>query len=166
MKRFLIISLMVCFTAMLASQAHCQSAKEAMKALKKMDVRTEVGVSYQDYSPLVSDCKVEVDSFLESKAAKKSPEFAAHLKKAMDYYLLAKKIWDLKFMVSRPNDFPTVDSDIGQAIRSLFPEAKSKKPTGPETYGDTRSYYYIPEVLNDIWVKAGKESKKAAVYLE
>jgi hypothetical protein len=166
MKRFLIISLMVCFTAMLASQAHCQSAKEAMKALKKMGVRVEVGVSYQDYSPLISDCKVEVDSFLESRAAKKSPEAALHIKKAIDYYLLAKRLWDIKFEFSPPLDLIAVDSPGGGFVRKIYPEAKSSKIPPQENLRDPLSYYFIPEILNDIWVKASKEAAKAALLMD
>jgi hypothetical protein len=153
-----------------------KSAKEALKELKKIEARTETGISYRDYPKVLADAKVEVNEFLESKEAKKKPQLAEHIKKALDYYLIAGDIWNIKFMRGRPNDIIPTNSSEGKIIYKLYPKAKShlpKAPSGVRTTPGLERFisqsgpdYYIPEVLNDIWGDASKEIKKAANYFD
>jgi hypothetical protein len=106
-----------------------QSSKEAFKALKKDEARTETGVSYQDYPQIIADAKVDIDSFLAGKEAKKNPQFADHIKKAMDYYIIAGKIWNIQFAEAGMQiDTPGINNEYGQMIRRLYPKAKPERP--------------------------------------
>ena len=88
MKRTLAVFLVMLFWSV--GLAYGQSAKEAFKALKKVEARVETGVSYKDYPQVIADAKAEVNMFLEGKEAKKIPQFTEHIKKAMDLIHLEK----------------------------------------------------------------------------
>jgi len=172
MKKMLSVILIMLFGSV--GLAYGQSAKEAFKALKKVEARTETGVSYKDYPEVISDAKVEVDGFLRSKEAKKNSEVAEHMKKAMDYYLLAGDIWRMKFNRGNANDLIYPDTDEGRLVAKLYPKAKprgSKLPAGVRSTPEmersmARPVYFIPEILSNIWGDATKELKMASEYLK
>jgi uncharacterized protein YneF (UPF0154 family) len=72
-----------------------QTAKEAIKALKKLEAKTQVGISYQDYAPALGDALFEVKTFLESPDAAKMPQLSESLKKVMECYSYAKGFYDI-----------------------------------------------------------------------
>lgn len=69
MKRMLALILIVLFGSV--GLAYGQTAKDAIKALKKLEAKTESGMSYQKYREALGDTNAEVKIFLESKAGKK-----------------------------------------------------------------------------------------------
>lgn len=160
--------------------AHAQTAKEAYKALKKVEARTETGISYKEYPQIIADAKVEVDGFLETKEANKKEKFANHIKKAMDYYLLAGNIWRIEFSNIEPENTITANSQEGKLIAKLYPKARAeliKRPREgdiiPSLQKEFESYrlrkgpvYYIPEILKNIWADASKELKAASEFLK
>ena len=72
-------------------------AQQALKALKKLNARVSVGVSYKDYPQALSETKYEVELFTESPAAKDLPEAAALMKSALKDYEEAYRLWRIKF---------------------------------------------------------------------
>ena len=70
-----------------------QSAKDAVRALQKLQARVEAGISYRDYAPALGDALFEVKLFLRNPEAKTKPELAAAISKAMGYYQTAGEIW-------------------------------------------------------------------------
>jgi hypothetical protein len=70
-----------------------QSAKDAVRALQKLQARVESGISYRDYAPALGDALFEVKLFLRSPEAKTKPELAAAVSKAMEYYQTAGEMW-------------------------------------------------------------------------
>lgn len=159
-KKLLAVILIVLFGSV--GLAYGQSAKDTYKALKKVEARVETGVTYKDYPQVISDAKAEVNIFLEGKDAKKNPQLAEHIKKAMDYYTTAGKIWSIKFALSSGTlDTPGTDNEYGRAIKRLYPKAKAEM--SPSGEGQS---YVISNVLSQIWVDASKEIKKASEYLK
>jgi hypothetical protein len=73
-----------------------QSARNALNAVKKLEARTEVGVSYQEYSTVVGEAWGDIKVFAESSEGKKLPEFSFLLVSAMGKYKLALDIWQDK----------------------------------------------------------------------
>ncbi|MGD0217487.1 MAG: hypothetical protein ABSC45_08265 [Desulfobaccales bacterium] len=57
------------------SIAFSQSAKDALRAMKKLQARTQAGISYNDYAPALGEAKFEINLFLESPAAKENYKF-------------------------------------------------------------------------------------------
>jgi hypothetical protein len=72
------------------------SARNALNAVKKVEARIEIGVSFGDYASVVGDAWFEVKIFIESPDGKKVPEFSMLLTKAVSDYKLALEIWQNK----------------------------------------------------------------------
>ena len=75
----------------LTGVGHAQSSQSAYKALKKFDVVGTTGTTKVKLYELWGDTKVEVEAYLESKAAKKNPQFAAELADVLKEYEKAVK---------------------------------------------------------------------------
>jgi len=159
-KRILALILIVFFAV--AGEAFGQTTKEVFKALKRVEARVETGIAYKDYPQVIADAKVDVDAFLASKEAQKNPQFSEHIKKAIDYYLAAGKIWNIEFdspYNNRLNDIVTENSPLGLIIRKLYPKAPLERTQiGP--------IYNIPEVLASVWKDASKELNFASKFLK
>jgi hypothetical protein len=160
MKKLLMLIVMLLTVFSFVELAYGQSAKDAIKALKKIEARTETGITKKDYSAALADTKVEVNLFLESKAGKKNPQLTDHIKKALYLFEIANTIWGEKFTpyATRYEQIGAVavDSDYGKLIRKLYPKARTSKP----------GEYIVDIVLSDIWADASKEIKMLVNYLE
>jgi hypothetical protein len=82
-----------------------QSAKDAFKALKKLEAKCQSGISYRDYGPALGDAKFEFNMFLESEEAKIKPELANSINKAMGHYIAAGTIWDTFLALTKGKRF-------------------------------------------------------------
>jgi hypothetical protein len=167
MKRAFVVIFVILFG--FVGLAYAQSAKDAYKALKKLEVRTQAGVSYRDYPAVLTDAETEVDLFLKSKAAKKNPQFSEHIKKAMTSYVMAMEVWKLKFGYGSPSDIIRINTTEGKLISKIYPKAKIHRSEGIGS-GTFRiqpyQYYFIPEVLSGLWSDASKEVNMASNYLQ
>ncbi len=70
-----------------------QSARAALNVLKKVEARTEIGLSYSDYSTVVGEAWGEVKVFAESPEGKAIPDFSMMLANAIADYKSALKAW-------------------------------------------------------------------------
>jgi hypothetical protein len=77
-------------------------AKAVVKALKKLQARTEIGINFQDYDSAVSDVYPEVKVFIESTESKDMPELRLVLKNAIDCYLKVRELWSIKIGSDSP----------------------------------------------------------------
>jgi hypothetical protein len=154
-----------------SQHGYCQTANDAYLALKKMEAKTQVGITYRDYAPALAETKFEVERFLESKSAKKNPELSEHLDKALTLYIHAKDIFDLKM----DGEKVFVDDIKGELVRKIYPKAISR----PWQLGESlrkvaresglpydRRVYNLSEVLSGLWGDASKEIKKSSFYLK
>ncbi|MGD0915062.1 MAG: hypothetical protein ABSB22_01280 [Thermodesulfobacteriota bacterium] len=73
----------------MVSICYGESAKEAVRALQKLQARVEAGISYRDYRPALGDALFEVKLFLSSPESKEKIELATAISKAMYYYQFA-----------------------------------------------------------------------------
>lgn len=73
------------------------TARSAIDAVRKLQTRVQVGVSYRDYPPLVSDAKYEIARFSDSAASKKIPDVDKALNAALKHYVTALEVWSVKF---------------------------------------------------------------------
>ncbi len=88
------------------------SGKSALAALKKLQAKTEVGITRADYSRECGDMWFTVKSFLESGDAKKCPDFARCVWLAADAFRAASRAW------SQPTILPDLaDLQVQQAWR-------------------------------------------------
>lgn len=73
------------------------AARAAVDAVRKLQTRVEVGVSYRDYPALVADAKYEVSKFSDSPASQKIPAVDLALSTSLKHYANALDVWNVKF---------------------------------------------------------------------
>ena len=98
-KTFFLLSLfsVVLIVLLMTPLVFGQSAKDAVMALKKLEVKVGTGISYIDYSTAVADAKFPVKLFLESSESKSEAELSSSLQKAIEHYEFANSVWHIKF---------------------------------------------------------------------
>jgi hypothetical protein len=147
----------------LAELALGQTGMDAFKSLKKVEAKIESGVLYEDYPQVIADVKPKVDMFLKSSEAKTYPQFAYHVKTAMDYYITAGDIWNIKFNCM--DDFVmeaiSISSNCGRQIKRLYHNSKAEILPG-----NLGPFYVISNVLRNIFNDASKQLKKASETLK
>jgi hypothetical protein len=104
MKKAVLFSV-VCLILM-SGMAYAQSAKEAIKSLKRIEARADMGINYNEYVLAVADARVEVEMFLESSEAKQKQSLTNMIKKILEHYERVREVWKLK--VSKVEDLGTV----------------------------------------------------------
>ncbi len=159
MRRILSITLIIFMG--LTGVAFGQSAKDAVKALKKLEAKTETGINYKDFATALADTKVEVESFVNSKQAKRNPELSECLNKTLEHYMLTNKIMNeriqnLRMARETGNKYAEIDSDVidigsplGKMLMRQYPRIKPHK-----------GKYFIEILIPEIWKEASKELKK------
>jgi hypothetical protein len=108
----------VIFTQLLAacgglSGKQDTAAREAVAALRKIEAAVQVGVSYQQYGPLLVEAKSKVN---DANAVLPEGELKQKLNAAMDAYADANQIWGIK--ISGPNLLP--DREPGATLMRKY----------------------------------------------
>ncbi|MDQ5987620.1 MAG: hypothetical protein CSYNP_03365 [Syntrophus sp. SKADARSKE-3] len=174
MKRKTIL-LSILFLTLMASTVHGQSAIEAVKALKKLEARIGIGLTYKEYALNVADAKVEVSMFLESSAARHNRALADQIQKVLGHYETARSVWHLK--VTKMEDFGTAfghlmslqegeEGVMGRQLLQQYPQAnKSVEKGGALTMGSFGSRgvneILVDHMISIIWKEASRELKEA-----
>jgi hypothetical protein len=145
----------------LAGVTFGQSANDAIKALKKLEAKTETGINYKDFATALADTKVEVESFVNSKQAKKKPGLAECLNKTLGHYMLTNKIMNERNFNRRMaresgNKYAELDSDV---IKTDSPMGKMLMRQYPRIKPD-KGMYFVEIVVPEIWKEASNELKK------
>lgn len=81
-----------------------QQAKDAVLSLKKLEAKTQVGVSFDDYYKTLSESKLMVNIYLEGGDAKGEKELADLIKGVMGEYEFAGAIWRVENQTN--DEFP------------------------------------------------------------
>lgn len=166
-----------------------QSGKDAFKALKKIEAKVEMGITYIKYREALGDANVELKSFLESPSAKKSPELARSISKVMGNYKDAADLWAT--IANHPGRVPyfSPDEKVNPGLRSgwhvnLVETAQKMFKKYPKAYDKVKKHredsigpltgkvipsqkeISLDDFLAVIWSDASKELKKASEYLK
>ncbi len=83
------------------------SARNVLKAVKKLEAKTEVGVNCRDYCVAVGETWADVKLFAESRDGKRLPEFTFLLVSALERHKVAVDYWGLVIkggVLSGPGD--------------------------------------------------------------
>jgi peptidoglycan hydrolase CwlO-like protein len=127
MKRNIALSVLL-FVFALSTNAFGQSAKEAVMALKKLQVRYQTGVSYKDYPTALADAKFPVQLYLESPEAESTPELSEALKNAISYLDKANEMVSLKMtQIEIDGWLELATKEINKASDLLASAEKSSK---------------------------------------
>ncbi|NVN97617.1 hypothetical protein HXX01_05355 [Candidatus Nomurabacteria bacterium] len=111
-----------------------ESAMNAVKSLKKLQARTQAGISYRDYPPALGEAKFEVNCYLDGNDSNKNPTLAKNIPDTTALYEYANSIWKEKYSDEAANGFIGIDSGIGKIIASTYfsryPEDKKDYKNG------------------------------------
>jgi len=151
MKKLFIATFAIVFI-FTAICVHAQSAKDAVKSLKKVEAVASTNIFGRDFLPVYSEAKAEVDMYLESPQSNKKPALKKSIQQTALSYQWAASIWKLKM-----TKVPYIHSG-DEYVKSLyrdFPAAKeSLKGTIP-----------LDEALGWLYGNASGELYKAAKLL-
>lgn len=152
-------------------QAYAQTAKDAYKALKRLEARTETGISVRDYAPALGDAKVELNLFIESPESKKNQALSKSLQKAMEHYQSASTVMGYKVVGGRVQEFIPISSEFAQIMLKKYPAANApaldqnnKIPENPGALVSVsgQKNIYLNQLILIIWQEASKELKRSA----
>ncbi len=161
MKRNIALSVLL-FVFALSTNAFAQSAKEAVYALKKLQVQVQTGISYREYSPAVAEAKFPVKLYLESPEAQNTPQLSEALKNAVNHYDFANTVWGYKFSGQHVHYFiyDSPDKDFFNEIVSNYPDMPISQEGG--LFGPGRAKIDIDDAISLMWKKASLEIKNAS----
>ncbi len=162
MRKLSVLFIVLCSLLFMCSSN--ELSKGAITALKKLASKTEVGVSYNDYSATLGDVNYEVNKFMESKEAKRNPELAKSISKVMDHYKTARQVWEMKFhygtngiiYLGSNNSKSPIDNMIAYILKN-YPEVASTKVTSGKD-----EMLSLDVIISIIWGAASRELKVAA----
>lgn len=141
------------------------SAKEAIRALKKLEAKCEAGISYKDYGPALGDAKFEVNLFLESAEAKNKPKLGEAIEAVMAHYEFAATVWRRK-VSDRFGNVIAINSELGQTVLKLYPSAnKDYREGGALSQFMQKPAIWVDALLSVIWGEATKDLKRATALL-
>jgi hypothetical protein len=98
------------------------SAKEAVLALKKLRAKTEIGMSYRDYSVALGDANFPVQLFLEGDKASLVPHFSDSLRKSLKWFEAAAELWAGQIEAGQPTGYC---AEIGATLCAAYPELRT-----------------------------------------
>ena len=150
------IFLIMLFTIGFISDVFGQSAKEAIMALMKLQMKCETGILYNDYLPAITQAKIPVMSFIESPASKNAPEFSEALSSALAHYELAGSIFEYMFNAGAGQHFvSTQNPTLFNKIRQAYPELHIYEQK------DESGFSYS-EAIQIMWTRAASEIERAS----
>ncbi|MGD0481288.1 MAG: hypothetical protein ABSA42_14030 [Terracidiphilus sp.] len=119
-----------------------EQAKDAVLALKKLQARTEIGISQDDYSRALGDAYFSVRLFLDSDSAASVPEFSKALNSAIKWYRAAAELWKIK----------TDTQEVAESVPGLKPDGAD---CDQQLGGDENLCVKYPELISDRSGKRG-----------
>jgi hypothetical protein len=131
-----------------------ESAKNAVKALKKLEARCQAGISYRDYSPALGDAKFDVNMFIETNDAKELEKLRLSIMKSIQHYEYANIIWQLRFALEQ--ELYDVNSSFASGFFAAYPEA-NKKETEGGIIDDKYNKIFFQTAISYVFSTASKE---------
>jgi|ERR1044072_1559276 hypothetical protein len=153
----LAVSLVFLFVACGESKEKAEqraAANNALKALRKVEAATQVGVNFQQYGQLVIDAKAQVN-----EASSKLPdgELKKELNSAVEAYSDANQVWNEKI-----GGRVTMSPDTSPG-KILIPKYSLKT----ETYsGGLFPHANLDDAMQAMWGEAKKHLDKAASLID
>lgn len=141
-------------------------AIEAVNALKKLQAKTQVGITYKDYSPALAEAKYALNLFIESSQAKDFPELAETLSSAFETFAMAGEVWSAKFSGSSVSSFGRKSDH--PAVFAKFPEIDqivSKGGTGVIIEEKDGGPFLIDGLVSFLFSKGNQEIQKASAMI-
>jgi len=137
-------------------------AREAVKALKRLEARFQVGISYSDYMQEFGNAKHSVNLFLESQEARKKFLLTNSIRNTMVHIKNAAKVWEYKSKYAR-DYVPKTRGDL-QLYLDLYPDANKPRELGGARgdSGELNAVIWIDSLLSIIMNEAFKELNRVS----
>jgi hypothetical protein len=132
-------------------QKYEAAARDAFKAVRKLQATVEAGVSYSRYAPALAEAQLEVSMFSESPSAKMFADVTMHLLGAIKHYEMANLVWRDKFAHGSVRR-RIYDRDLTNALMASYPNMGLAKD-GQELA--------IDAVIPIVWAAASDEILRA-----
>lgn len=179
MKKIVVPLLLLLSLFFIATAADAQSARDAIKALKRIEARVDMGINYNEYVLAVADARVEVEMYLESSEARQKQALTNSIKKILEHYETAREVWKMK--VSKTEDIGTVfghliclkddpEGVFGRRLLKQYPQAE--KPVDHGGAMATRAYkkgacdeILVDNLIHIIWLEASRDLHQATKML-
>jgi hypothetical protein len=132
------------------------AASDSLKALKKIEAATQVGVNYQQYGQLVIEAKAQVN---EALSVLSDGELKKELDATMDAYADAGQAWGVKISghgILKQNEEP------GKTLISKY-SLKAEVPSIAKSLG---AIVHSDDALQVIWGEARKHLERASSLLK
>ena len=142
--------------------AQAQPAKNAVRALEKLETRCESGLSYQDYSMAVVNTKLPVNFYLESLESSNNEALTTSIKKAMSHYEFVERAW--RDAISNGGN-PTPFSE-GMELEIIERYPMIDKTVSEGGARQNNRILMKETVFAIIWDSASRELKKATLLLD
>lgn len=150
--------LLACNKGGLSSEQR-KSAEDALKALRKVEAATQVGVSYQQYGQLMIDAKAQVN---EASAKLPDGELKRELEAAMEVYADAQDGWSkcatesLLFLKD-----PKTDDETGKRLKQKYNIESFSLVAGKPITGFAESIEK-GTMLRTIWATGSQHIERAS----
>jgi hypothetical protein len=131
----------------LAEKSIPESAKNAVRALKKLEARIQAGISYRDYSPALGDAMFEVNMYNETDDAKELQDLTASINKVIQHYEYAGVMWKLKFVMQ--GNALDLDTSAAKEFFKSYPDAN-------KVYEKGGVLHKMPVMVNDNLIERDK----------
>jgi hypothetical protein len=92
-------------------------ARDALRAIKQLEAKTEIGLTYAQYVDAVGKTWVEVKPFVESSDGRKYPEFSSLLTNIIAQYQAGMELWQRRLHMASNTFSPTSHYWIEAAFR-------------------------------------------------
>lgn len=138
-----------------------EKANKVLQIVMRLQTRIQTGISYRDYSGVISDPKFEVQSYLRENETE-IPEFSTNILLATHYYDVAGTIWGFKFSGGSATDaacHPAQKNYISKALDGAnIPETNDRRNycTGPD----------IDAAVKVAWRKASENIDSANILMK
>lgn len=127
MKKILMTALVtflaVVITLAISNWVYGESARDAIKSLKKLEAKCQIGISYKAYFEVLGDVQFDINMFLESPEAGKYPELSDSIFVVMEHYKFAGTFLEYFFGKKAVIYHRGIDKDIGMDIIYKYPKS-------------------------------------------
>jgi len=136
-------------------------AQKIMQIIMRLQTRVQTGISYRDYSSVISDPKFEVQQYTRENTDE-NPELSKYISTAMDYYDVAGTIWSFKFAGRGATEAacdPAQQNYISRKLSGIYIPKQQ----------DLRNYCEGPDIgtaLRTAWGKASENIDAANIFLQ
>ena len=139
-------------------------AGNALTTLKKLQAKTETGITYQDYSTALGDTNFSVKEYLDSDEAKSSSEFASAIHDALKWYSVAGETWNASTQAYDAANFESCSGSYSH-VKTLCSEHPELVSIGygigvSGVIGETQGIHF-KQAVQQSWENAGAEVQKA-----